>query len=68
MSRLRWELVPADEILVEREPVPYCTHCGGEGTIPADPIFVNTAHNYGVEYRAEDPCPVCGEAQGEPDA
>lgn len=60
-------VVLTDEEAARLEPVPiYCAACGDTGTIPADPIFVNTEHNYGIEYRSEEPCPVCGvDAEGE---
>lgn len=55
---LKWERVPDDA--PPGEPVPIsCATCQDTRTIPCDPIFVNTEHNYGVEYRGEEPCPDC---------
>lgn len=57
-NRLRWEILPPDAPLGEAVPI-YCATCQDTGTIPSDPIFVNTDHSYGVEYRSEEPCPDC---------
>lgn len=56
--KLTWRIVPDDEPLGEGVPI-NCRFCCDTGTIPDDPIFVNTEHNYGVEYRGEKPCPHC---------
>jgi hypothetical protein len=55
---LTWRIMADDELLGEGVPI-YCKRCVDTGTIPADPIFVNTASHYGVEYRSEEPCPDC---------
>lgn len=56
-------VVLTDEEAAKLSPVPiYCTYCNDAGTIPDDPIFVNTEHSYGIEYRNEIPCPKCGDA------
>lgn len=57
-------LTPEEAARLEPLPI-FCTTCSDTGTIPADPIFVNTAHNYGIEYRSEEPCPNCGGADDE---
>jgi hypothetical protein len=64
MSRARkpaWRIMTLEEIAASEanEPVPIgCELCQDSYWVLGDSVFVNTAHNYGVEYLGA-PCPRC---------
>lgn len=59
--RQRWRVLTEEEAATLTPTPIFCQHCQDAGTIPCDPIFVNTEHHYGIEYRGEEPCPKCSE-------